>query len=286
MSSGVSIWKKLINAIFIIIYLSSVLLLALMLSLNLWLPNAIKIYSTYRLGFPIIVKKSRCNIFKGIIDFRDLTIQNPKNRFAYIDLANFDSIYGKFSPIQIVKKSMIIDNITLNIRELWISRHPISISNMEIFIDKLTKSNDEKIAKINEANEEKYSCNFVAQTVIIRIKTINFLNFSKGKKDNKEFNINYSKKFHNVSSWEEIVKQIQSDFYAYGGGYLISSFLSSMAKAPELNMVTSAVKFINGFFQKTINGMVEAAKSSIQMPNIELNPSDKSITELQKLYET
>jgi hypothetical protein len=208
------------------------------------------------------VRESRCNVFNGIIDFRDLIIQNPKGQFECIDLAKFDIISGKLALTEMVKKSMTIDNIVLNLRELWISRPPISVSNIEILIDRFTKSGHK--AETNENTGD--SCHFIAKTVTVKIGIVNFLNFNLGKKRGKKLRINYSKDFYNVSNWEYIAKQLCVDFFKYDNDHLISSFFSSMTEIPELNMVTTAIKSINSFFKKTINNLGRVTDDNAPTP--------------------
>lgn len=199
-------------------------------------------------------------MFKGIVDLRNVIIQNPKGQFKSIELAKFSRISGKLIHLSLLKSNTIINDITLNLSELWIANPPVAITNIDVYIDSLMLSNANK-----KDRDEKDHIDFIAQTAMVKIEAIS-INSNKSK-ESKKLTINYSKEFHNVSSFKNVAKQIYGDLFVYGIGENVSSLFSLLKKIPGSKPASNAMKSVNRFFKKITTGSTDATKENINAAN-------------------
>jgi hypothetical protein len=179
--------KKLFGCLFTLLFLVLLASIGIFFLLKSQFANIAEIYIGRVTGFPVHIEKLQANVIKGLLDTRNITIQNPdsfsEKNFLHINQLKIDLQVQGLLP-KITGQELIID-----IEELAYVKKIQDLSNIALFNENLgIFSIPEKELSTKKTNP------LLFKRAILRIHKLKIIDLSR-KKSVKEINLNFEKKF-------------------------------------------------------------------------------------------
>ena len=136
---------------YIILFIICVLLI-IILTMNLWLPIAIKIVGRKVTGgFRVSVGRSRCSIFRGLVHLENVILKNPQPQFKRDEFVEVNKVVLHIKIPSLFSQVILVKKLHLELSKLFIVR----ISATESNVTTLVKNILQFIRPITDKGEPK-----------------------------------------------------------------------------------------------------------------------------------
>ena len=219
------------------------------LTINLWLPSAIKWFVEKKSNFPTQVKKSNISLTKGIVDFEGINLKNPKGKFEQENFVTVNKLSAQVEYKTLFEKQIVIPEVTIDLDNFTCEKNKDGDINAMVLVNSFTggdseedkKKQEEEEKKKQEEEEEKKKKEeeekkeeegekkeeegktFVIRKLTVRLGTIELYNLTSEDGEHK-INLNKTLKFENVSleNKKEVITQILQDEDLQNAGYSLA----------------------------------------------------------------
>ena len=254
------------------------LIAVVLLTLNIWLPHAIKWFVEKKSNFPTNVQKSNCALTKGIVDFENINLKNPKGKFEQENFVTLKKLSAQVEYKTLFEKQIVIPEVTIDLDNFTCEKNKDGDINAMVLVNSFTggdseedekkkqeeekKKQEEEEKKKQEEEEKKEgegegekkeeeSKSFIIRKLTVRLGTIELYNLTSEDGEHK-IALNKTLNFENVSleNKKEIIKQILEDPDLQNAGY---SLVLETALGQGSKVVSDAVKKVSDAGKKLVN---------------------------------
>ncbi len=243
-----------------------VLLLVVILACgNLWLPWVINWQSRSLTGFNTTIQSSKGSLFKGNVDFQNVTIKNPSDKFSETSFISFNDLGVDVKLTSIFSNTILLENILIDIDNVTIVKNKEGVYNYSVFVDNIssigksdTTGNSKNTNKASDKETSKSAKNLVIGKFTFAINSIKIIDESDNSV--KEFNVKYKREFSNVSDISSIIKPLVTDLGMYGLTAFIQATFQSIGELPGINQATQGIIKIKNTSKEAIKGTKNTIK--------------------------
>lgn len=253
--------------------LKCTLVLALLLVIilacgNLWLPRVASWQIRSLTGFDTTIQSSRGSLFRGYVDFRDMSIKNPAKQFNESTFISFNDLGVDIDMTSIFKDTIVFESIVLDIDSITVVKNAEGDHNYSVFIEKIGESKNNKdsgnekpkastVAKTSE-KKKKPEKNFTIDKLVLSIRSVKTIDESTGTV--KEYPIKYRREFSNVSAPSSLVAPLVADLSVYGLGALIQSTIKSIGELPGVEQIKDGLTKVKDVSTDTVKNIGSKVK--------------------------
>ncbi len=243
-----------------------VLLLVVILACgNLWLPWVINWQSRSLTGFNTTIQSSKGSLFKGNVDFQNVTIKNPNDKFSETSFISFNDLDVDVKLTSIFSNTILLENILIDIDNVTIVKNKEGIYNYSVFADNISSigksdatGDNKNTNKANNKEASKSTKNLVIEKFTFSINSIKIIDESDNSV--KEFSIKYKREFSNISDISSIIKPLVADLGMYGLTAFIQATFQSIGELPGINQATQGIIKIKNTSKEAIKGTKNTIK--------------------------
>jgi uncharacterized protein involved in outer membrane biogenesis len=192
------------KALLIMATIIVIVLAVIIITRNSIIKNSIEKGVNKLVGQKLTIEKINAGLLSTDLEIKDLKIFNPEGYTEKL-LLEMPEFFADYALIDIIRGFIHFPEIRLNIKQVNVEKDKNGLLNTDHF-----KSKDKKDAKETQTAEEKKQ-EFLVNKLIVTITTIRYKDNTKTPATDKEYNVNISKTFTDVSSAEQIVAAIQSE---------------------------------------------------------------------------
>ncbi len=229
--------------------LKCALILALVLIIilacgNFWLPWVTDWQVHSLTGFSTSIQSSRGSLFKGYVDFRDMTVKNPTPQFQEPVFISFNDLGVDVDLSSLFKDTIVLESVVVDINNISIVKDASGNHNYSVFIDNIKKSTENKSA--SDKKEEKSAKdsskpakNIHINKLVFAINSVKVIDEKSGSV--KEYSLKYRREFSDISDISSIVTPLIADLSAYGLGALIESGVEMLGDLPGVTQAKEGI---------------------------------------------
>lgn len=214
---------KTLLGLLILVFVLMVCLLGLAIwSVPKWAPQAIDSWIESKTGFSSTVNSVDLKLFSGVLAIDGIALINP----PYYQTENFmqlNQIAMQMQLNSLFKDRTVYDYVLIDIERItWVKNSQGSINVLE-FVNKLRKKKKSTSSivegeTVSERQKDRTSFlnnNYIIKKLIIKVGTIDMVGLPF-ENDRKNFALEYSKEFVDVTDIESIIHQVIADFAQQG----------------------------------------------------------------------
>ncbi len=235
---------------------------------NLWLPRVASWQIRSLTGFDTTIQSSRGSLFRGYVDFRDMSIKNPAKQFNESTFISFNDLGVDIDMTSIFKDTIVFESIVLDIDSITVVKNAEGDHNYSVFIEKISESKNSKdsgnekrktatVAKTSE-KKKKPEKNFTIDKLVLSIRSVKTIDESTGTV--KEYPIKYRREFSNVSAPSSLVAPLVADLSVYGLGALIQSTIKSIGELPGVEQIKDGLTKVKDVSTDTVKNIGSKVK--------------------------
>ena len=206
------------------------LLLALALA-GFYVPFLIEKYVSHKTDFPTSISNHHLNVFLGEVDFWNTTIENPA-RFHEPLLANIGELSCHLKPFSLLTEKAYFERLVLDIRSIsWVKTATGEV-NIDTFLDSLSPSDapsaQSPSSSIKTPLVPYHWKQFHIDTLIIRIGTLQRIDYTGGVAKASRYNLGINLELHNVESIADIMGPLSATLTKAGVVFFTDALLNSL----------------------------------------------------------
>ncbi len=228
---------------------------------NLWLPWVINWQVNSLSGFKTVIQSSRGSLFKGYVDLRELSIQNPK-QFKEPAFISFNDLGTDMDLTSIFKNTIVLENIIIDIDNITLVKNVDGTYNYSMFIDNINKTIGKKSANNQDQKTQKETStsakNIQINKLVFSINSVKIIDESNG--DIKEYSINYRREFSNISDPSTLVTPLVTDLSIYGLSSFIQSTFQSIGDLPGISHAKEGIIKVKDSSKEAVKGIKSGIK--------------------------
>jgi hypothetical protein len=286
-------WRFLINFAHFLVVLSVILSLLLTIALfsfNWWFPTAAEWYMEHKSGFKLRIGESNCAIYRGLIDFNGVEIQNPEGKFSQEGCLKLDHLMAKANLLTIMSPEIVVDEVILSVERVICEKNSSGEMNLLTFQNafsvpgkddagsapkhrhgtrKRNRSEGEKAVAVADGASNNRPLKFFTRSggrFVIRKITIHVGSFElhnvTASGERKVIDVNQTWTLTDVRSRKEVVNFVTTRLQNYGVGVVIQNVFGAISNLPGIKSVKSAIKEMShlgrGMFKKVSETMMQA----------------------------
>ncbi|MDR2807314.1 MAG: hypothetical protein LBB11_04150 [Puniceicoccales bacterium] len=251
------------------------LTIGVLLSFNYWFPKAAQTYVTHKSDFNFHVGQSQCALYRGLVDFNNIEIQNPEKKFSQENCMSIDRFMVKVNLLSFLKSETVIDEVFINIDKVTCERTEDGrINLMELktaFSPKESTASTEAVesrSKRKRGSQKSSakagtqdasagdSFKFVIKKLHLHVGSFELYNIT-AKKEHKTINANLTWNFVDVHSTKEIGDTITTQLQNYGLSIIIQSLWGTVLDLPGIKTAKQAVQKVGQFSQDVLKNTAE-----------------------------
>jgi hypothetical protein len=278
-------WRFLISFIHFLAVLSIVLSLLFtiaLLSFNWWFPAAAEWYVEHKSGFKLHIGQSNCAIYRGLIDFNGIEIQNPEGKFSQEGCLKLDRLMAKTNLLTVMSPEIVIEEVVLGMERVICEKNSGGETNLGTFQNafSMLQKNDLDSApkrrrgarKRNRGDGEKTAAvadgasnngplklfaqsgsRFVIRKMMIHVGSFELHNITASG-EQQVVDVNQTWTLTNVHSRKEVIDFVTARLQKYGVNIAIQSVFGAIFNLPGVRSVKSAMAKVGqlgrGMFKK------------------------------------
>ena len=209
-------------------------------------------------GLDLTVKSINIGIFKSIIGIEGLKLYNPPG-FADRLMVNIPEIYVDYDLGAFLRKKVYFKEIRLNLQKLVVVKN----KKGELNLSALKVAEAEGKTKPVTKERNKDAPEFKIDILRLKVGKVIFKDYSQGRLETKEFNINIDERYENITNPYELSKVVIAKALTNTTiGSLANIDLGSIKKKAA-NALNKAAEEIN----KTLNSGANAGKTAQDIIN-------------------
>jgi hypothetical protein len=285
-----------IHFLVILSFFVSLLAIGLVFSFNLWFPSVAKWYVAHKSGFRFKIEKSKCALYRGLIDFNGVEIRNPEGKFSQDNCLKISRIMVKANLLTIFNAEIVIDEAIIEVERIVCDANKQNEINVLSFMEAFTKSKEEdskliqKMPKNDRSDRErkKYpmkmavdkfdkrvplkffaiheSGQYVAKKMVVYLGKFEFYNIVREGEGN-EIEVNATWNFTDVRSRNEVIEAIKTRLQRHGIDLIIQNAFEAIFNLPGIKPVKHLISGISRFSQNFFKGITESVMK--MLPNKE-----------------
>lgn len=245
-------------------------------SINYWLPWVSSYYMRQKTGFRLNIKESNCSLYRGVLDFRGMTLKTPEDSsFRQEDFARFHqvrasigwmSLYRAYFPSNTAGEVMIPE-VDIDVEKFVCESGKSGDYNFKLLGDQFALQNGEnprkKVLRGEKATPHKPKdgkLRFVIAKVRFHLGTCELY-----KRDGNCNVVNVDRTWHfeNIRSWSDVCRAIVADVQAMGISVAVGGLLELVSDLPVLRTAKHSLKAIH----RTSKALVEKIATS-NLPSV------------------
>ncbi|MDR2377600.1 MAG: hypothetical protein LBD54_02515 [Puniceicoccales bacterium] len=274
--------KKCLLAIFVI-FLGLFLVGGIALVfLNTWLPFLLEWHIENKTGFSLHIDTSRCNLFKGHLEFENILMKNPATRYPIDHALSIELLEVDIRPSRLWKSfwsndELLISNIYLDIDDLSIVRNAQGTINFVECFDALGREKGKKSPDLSESAKDqdsvqgqgngfpyvsaagskgpnkKEEAKWRIEQLTLHLDILRWKDFKPAKAQEQEFRIFYRHQWIQITSLDTIIHTLLTDFKPYGISLFMQSIFDSFFDIPGISQVHSGVKALQSLGKRVLS---------------------------------
>jgi len=193
--------KKLLLALVAIIV---IILAVVVIARNSLIKNGIEKGVNKLVGQKLTIESIHAGLLNTNLEVKNLKIYNPAGYTEQL-LIEMPEFFANYALIDIIKGFIHFPEIRLDIKQVNVEKDKNGVLNTDHF-----KTKEKKETKETQSKEEKKQ-EFLINKLTLTITTIRYKDNTKTPATDKEYNVNISKTFTDVSSAEQIIAAIESE---------------------------------------------------------------------------
>jgi len=174
---------------------------------------------------------------------KDLQVHNPSGYTEKL-LAEVPDLFVNYALIDIIKGFIHFPELRINIKQINVEKDKNGVMNIDRFKPETKEGdkNEESSAKVDKSDKKQ----FLVNKFVLEIGTVRYRDASKTPSTEKEYQINFSKEFSNVSDERVIIDAIfsavASKLIAEGIGTAIDTLMKGGIKNKGSTQNTATTK--------------------------------------------
>lgn len=235
-----------LNCLTVLSLLLSCSIIAALCSFNMWFPSVAKRYIAHKTGFELDIKKSKCSFRKGLIEFSKVSLKNPESDFTQKDCIDLNTFKVEVDWTSLFKSEFLVKKVEIDVDSLTLEKNQLNVNNIVAFKELLWPKKKE-----NENPGKRLTASFVDtnKSIFIRsfevaLGTCKLINIVPHRRELK-IDIDYRRKFDNVSSLELVFPEIMDDLREYGFSQIMGLMLGTITDFPVVKQVKNTAKKIH-----------------------------------------
>ncbi|MDR0728240.1 MAG: AsmA family protein [Puniceicoccales bacterium] len=251
---------------------------------NTWLPFLLERHIENKTGFSFHIDTSRCNLFKGHLEFENILMKNPSARYPVDHALSIEMLEIDIRPSQLWKSfwhndELLISNLYLDIDDLSIVRNAQGTINFVEYFDALSREKDRKSppdpsASANngpdnpqdqgnsfsyvsiaepKGQDKKEKARWRIEQLTLHLDVLRWKDFKPAKVQEQEFHIFYRHQWIQVTSLDTITSTLLTDFKPYGISLFMQSIFDSLLGLPGISQAHSGVKLLQSLSKRALS---------------------------------
>jgi uncharacterized protein involved in outer membrane biogenesis len=259
--------RKFVKAILIL----AVIVAVILAGGNYWLPHVVGWQICHKTGFRAHIDSSIGSLFSGYIDFRNLDIFNPRDRFDATPFVSMGRLAADVNVRSLLTGTVMLDKIVIDIDNVTIIKGAEGVYNYQLFARNMASSvaPSETISRAGNVpkgqnSQRKQPSKSIAKKirlgeVTFALKSVTIIDESTGEPA-REHSINYRRTFTNVEDADTAIDAIVSDLNRYGVSIFVQSVFNSILHLPGIDQVSSGATVIKDISKETIHSIGNGVK--------------------------
>jgi hypothetical protein len=216
-------------------------------------------------GQKLNVESIETNLFSTDFKAINLSVYNPSG-YTETLLLEMPEFFANIELLDIIKGLIHFSELTINIKQINVEKDKSGVLNTDHF--KAVEKKDK--TEVTNGNKQQ---DFLVNKLTITIGTIKYKDNTKNPPLDKEYNVNMTKTFVDVSSAEQIVSEIKTEVF----NKLISEGINIALKGAEELIKTGDVKALKKEGKEKLNDIKE--QLGLTKDKSKTSSEDKETTE-------
>jgi len=264
---------------------------------NAWVPIVIERYVGGRTGFALHIEDSRCNLFNGHFEFRDVLMTNPADRYPVDHALSVEILSLDVHPTDLWKSlwngdELVIPNFYLDIDDMTIVRNSQGKLNFAEWIGGLSGHEDavdtsEHAPDECEGNPDNFSYvtpkasapspgrknvrerPWCIEQLTLHLDTLRWKDFKPEPPQEKSLELFYRHQWAQVRSFQTITDTLLNDLKPYGLSFFLQSILSSFVSLPGLSHLRDSLQVIHATGKRILSGVGHELQSHFSRTRVQ-----------------
>ncbi|MDR1303434.1 MAG: hypothetical protein LBJ81_02330 [Puniceicoccales bacterium] len=271
--------------------LLSLLLAVALLSFNWWFPGAAEWYVEHKSGFKLRIGQSNCAIYRGLIDFNGVEIQNPEGKFSQEGCLKFDHLMAKANLLTAMSPEIVVDEVILSMERAICEKNSAGETNLLVLQNafsmlkngdssdapkrrhgtrKKNRGDGEKTVAVADGASSGGPLKFFAQgggRLVIRKMTIHVGSFElhnvTTSDEQRVIDVNQTWTLTDVRSRKEVIDFVTARLQNYGVGIVIQNVFGAIFNLPGVRSVKSAMEKVSHLGRGMLKSVSEAMTQAL-----------------------
>lgn len=197
-----------------------------------WGPDVAAKTISVRTDFPTSIGSHDVNLFVGRVKLYNIRIHNSTD-FRYPEMFIAKEISISASPTKLIGEKKVIDQIVIDIEKIAVVISEDHQTNVNTFAEALAgekdKDDDKEKSDDRKEPEAKQEHDYLIRELVFRIGTVTYEDLSRNSPLERDYELNYSRTFKDVSDvTTQVVQPLVRDLGAKGANFLVASVVTSM----------------------------------------------------------
>ncbi|MDR3143458.1 MAG: AsmA family protein [Puniceicoccales bacterium] len=249
---------------------------------NTWFPFLLERHIENKTGFSLHIDTSRCNLFKGHLEFENILMKNPAARYPTDHALSIEMLEVDIRPSQLWKsfwhnEELLISNIYLDIDDLSIVRNTQGTINFVECFEALSRekgkksspNSSESAATPDNRQDQRSGFSYVStgqksrngkeearwriEQLTFHLDSLRWQDFKSSKVQEQSFEIFYRHQWTQITSLDTIIHTLLTDFKPYGISLFMRSIFDSLLGLPGISHVHGGVKMLQSLGKKVLS---------------------------------
>lgn len=212
-------------------------------------------------GQKMTIGKVNVGLFKTDIAVEDIKVFNPEGYSKEL-LAEVPEIFINYALLDILKGFIHLPEIKLNIDEVNIEKDKNGVLNIDKFKVESEKNSAKSAKEKEQSGKDNGKKQFLADKVILEVGTIHYKDNTKSPAVEKEYKMNFSKTFTNVTDERVIISAITTEILSRLMGEGLSLAIDALSKGGKMPDLFKDKKSGLGKSTQTENSKTETGLNS------------------------